>query len=44
MASDDELLAHEERWLADSKTVSETSSDTDFEKFLMLLAKYMHKH
>lgn len=26
MASDDELLAHEERWLADSKTVSETST------------------
>lgn len=44
LANDDELQAHEERWLADSKSVPESSGDMDFQKFLMLLAKYMHKN
>lgn len=44
LANDDELQAHEERWLADRKSVPESSGDMDFQKFLMLLAKYMHKN
>lgn len=43
-ANGDELQPHEERWLSDSSSVTNSSNDMDFQKFLMLLAKYMHKN